>query len=243
MTQRRYDEAEVAAIFQRAAEASPPGMGAAAAGAGQGLTLAELQDIGRDVGIPANAIALAAQMVDHAGPPPSRKFLGLPIGVAHTVHLGRRLSEEEWERLVVDLRETFDARGHVTSHGSLRQWTNGNLQALLEPTAAGDRIRLRTTKGDATGMLAGGLGMVGLSGVLLTAATLQGALGDMGMVAAMASLGLTGVGMFAASALRLPRWARTRRRQIEEVAARAALAAASEGGEGAGPPTSDVGPR
>lgn len=243
MTQRRYDEAEVEAIFQRAAEAPPPDVGAEAAAAAQGLTLAELQEIGRDVGITADAITLAAQTVDPAGPPTSRTFLGLPVSVAHTADLGRRLSEEEWERLVVHLRETFDARGHVTSEGSLRQWTNGNLQALLEPTAAGHRIRLRTTKGSATGMLAGGLGMVGLSVVLLTAAAVQGALGDTGMVAALGSLGLAGVGMFAASALRLPHWARTRRRQIEEIAARAALAAAPEDGDVTELPTPDVGSR
>ena len=162
--------------------------------------------------------------------------MGFPIGVAHTVHLGRRISDEEWERLVVDLRETFDARGHVTSDGSLRQWTNGNLQVLVEPTAEGHRIRFRTTKGDAPGMLAGGMGMTGISTVLLTVASVQGALGDTGMVAAMVSLGLTGMGMFVASAVRLPRWARTRRRQIEEVAARAALAPPPAGGGTSIPP-------
>ena len=73
------------------------------------------------------------------------------------------LPQEEWERLVVDLRETFDARGHVTSQGTLRQWT----------------IRRRRN--------------------------------------------------VPVSALRLPRWARTRRRQMEAVAARAARVAQAEG--------------
>lgn len=223
MTQRRYNDEEVAAIFERAAEGTPPGAGAAS----QGLTLAELQEIGRDVGIPDEAIALAAQtvgQVGHAEPSTSRTFLGFPLGAAHTVNLDRRLSEEEWERLVVDLRETFDARGRVMSHGTLRQWTNGNLQALLEPTVTGHRLRLRTVKGDAISMLGGGIAMVAFSVISLAAAAAQGALGDTGMVAGMGVVGLTGVAMFARSAIRLPRWARTRRRQMEEVAARAALA-------------------
>lgn len=226
MTQRRYDEAEVAAIFQRAAEAPPPSAGAAAAT--QGLSLAELQEIGRDVGIPAEAIALAARTVDPAGPASARTFLTFPIGVAHTVQLDRRLSEDEWERLVVDLRETFDARGRVMSHGSLHQWTNGNLQALLEPTAAGHRLRLRTVKTNAIGLLTMGLGMVAFSAVLLTLAAARGALGDAGMVTAVGFVGLMGAGMFASSALGLPRWASTRRRQMEDVAARAALAVEPE---------------
>jgi len=35
-------------------------------------------------------------------------------------------------------------------------------------------------------------------------------------------MGLTGVGMFASSAIRLPSWAKTRRQQMEEIAARLA---------------------
>lgn len=227
MTQRRYSESEVAAIFQRASESPPPGASAGAASAAEGLTLAQLQDIGRDVGIPADAIALAAQSVDVAAPQTSRTFLGFPIGVSHAVPLSRRLTDEEWERVVVDLRETFDAKGHLTSHGSLRQWTNGNLQVMLEPAADGShRIRLRTVKGNAPGMLSGGLAMMAGSGVMLTVATMLSALGDTGMVTAMTFLGVMGAGMFGLGALPLPDWARTRRRQMEEVARRAAGMAA-----------------
>jgi hypothetical protein len=64
--------------------------------------------------------------------------------------------------------------------------------------------------------------MVGISLLSLTAAAVQGALADTGMVAAMGTLGVAGAAMFVTSALRLPSWARTRRRQIEAVAARAA---------------------
>src|SRR2546430_5906981 len=39
---------------------------------------------------------------------PIRTFLGLRIGVARTVNLNRRLTDEEWERLVVQLREVFN---------------------------------------------------------------------------------------------------------------------------------------
>jgi hypothetical protein len=121
---------------------------------------------------------------------------------------------------VVQLRETFEARGIMRSEGSLRQWTNGNLQALLEPTATGQRIRLRTIKGEAKGGLAGGLIMSATSGTLLTAMlSLQGA-ADVGAILALSLAGLTGVAVFAGQALRLPRRARTRARQMEELARR-----------------------
>jgi hypothetical protein len=221
MTERRYDDAEVAAIFERAAEA-PEGPLVRYAPQREGMTLAELQAIGREVGIPAESIALAAQTVSQGSAPPARRFMGFPIGVARTVQLERRLTDAEWERIVVDLRETFEARGSVRSEGSLRQWTNGNLQVLLEPTATGDRVRLRTTKSDATGMLGGGLGMVGASVGMGALAAVQGAFGDTGMVMAISFLGILGAGMFGSSAIRVPRWARTRQQQMEEVAARIA---------------------
>ena len=225
MSTRRFNEAEVAAIFERATEVQPTGRRQASSA--EGMTLAELQDIGREVGISEESIALAAQTIDQGGLPTSRTFLGLPLGVARTVNLGRKLSDDEWEQLVVDLRETFNARGAVRSQGSLRQWTNGNLQALLEPTATGHRIRLRTIKGDALGMLVGGLGMFGFSAVLWSVAVLQGTLGDRGMLLGLGSVGILGAAMFATSALRLPGWAATRQRQMEEIAARLALATMS----------------
>jgi hypothetical protein len=225
VSERRYTEDEVARILERAAEAPLPDVrDPSISGASRGLTLADLQAIGGDVGIPAAAIARAAEALGVAESTSSvRTVFGLPLRVTHTVELGRRLSDDEWERLVVDLRETFDARGRVTSHGSLREWTNGNLQALLEPTdGGGHRLRLRTFKGNALGRIVGGVMMMGASATMLLVAAQASAFGDTGMVAALATLGLAGAGMFGAGALRLPAWARTRRQQMDALAARAA---------------------
>jgi hypothetical protein len=126
---RRYDDKEIAAIFRAAADGPPPS--ASDVPLDEWLTLAELQSIGREVGLSPDAVARAANALDVRRATESRTFLGLPIGVARTVNLNRRLSDDEWERLVVRLREVFDARGTMRSEGSLRQWTNGNLQVLL----------------------------------------------------------------------------------------------------------------
>jgi hypothetical protein len=223
MTERRYSEEQVAAIFERATEMQqstrrqlPPG---------EGMTLADLQEIGREVGIPPEIVAQAARAIDQGGRPVSRTFLGLPIGVGRTIDLDRWLSEKEWERLVVDLRETFDARGTVRYDGPFRQWTNGNLQALLEPTATGHRICLRTVKGDARAFMTAGLGILGVAAAVLIPAVVTGQLGD--AAAATGFLAAVGVGMFGVGALRLPGWARLRRHQMEGVAARLALEARS----------------
>lgn len=222
MTERRYSEDEIGAIFERAAQAQQAVRRQLAPG--EGMTLSDLQAIGDEVGIPAELVAQAARSLDQGRPSASRTLFGLPIGVGLTIDLDRRISDEEWDRLVVDLRETFDARGAVKSHGSLRQWTNGNLQALLEPTATGQRLRLRTVKGDARALIAGGLGSLGMAAAVIVSLVVGGRLGDPGALTGVAFLSAVGLGMFSIGALRLPSWARSRRRQMEGVAARLALA-------------------
>jgi hypothetical protein len=219
MTERRFDEAEVAAIFEKAAEAQHTRQRQLPSG--EGMTLAELQQIGREIGIDPQLVTQAARSLEAAGRPTSRRLLGLPIGVGRTIDLGRKLSDAEWEQLVVDLRETFDARGSIRQEGSFRQWTNGNLQALLEPTSTGHRLRLKTMKGDAVGWIAGGLGMLGAAAALFIAAMTQGG-SAAELLTRFGAMATIGAGMFSLGALRLPSWSRTRRRQMEEIAGRLA---------------------
>jgi hypothetical protein len=219
MSERRFNEEEVAEIFRQASEAQSQTSDGVLP-SGEGLTVTELTEIGRQVGISADQIARAAQGIERGGNATSRQFMGFPIGVGQTVDLGRKFSDEEWERLVVDLRETFHARGAIRKDGSLRQWTNGNLQALVEPTETGDRVRLRTTKGDARRMMALGLGMFGVSAIGLIANATQAATISGGALTYLTLFAGMGIGMFGIGAVRLPSWARERRRQMSEIAAR-----------------------
>ena len=220
MTERRYNEAEVEAIFARATKAAETESAHPQLPSGEGMTLGQLQEIGREVGLTPEDVANAAMSLDRAGRQTSRRMLGLTVGVGRTVDLGRKLSDDEWERLVVDLRETFDAKGSQRSEGNFRQWTNGNLQALLEPTQTGHRLRLRTVKGNSLAWMMGGAGMLAVAGLV-------GAVGWLGIGNA-ANMGLErfaliaamGIGAFAVGALQLPVWARERRRQMAEIVER-----------------------
>ena len=227
MTERRYSDREIAAIFRAAAE-GPPQLPRDVPRE-EGLTLSELQAIGREVGIAPDAVAHAAHALDVRVGAQSRTFLGLPIGVARTVNLNRRLSDAEWEQLVVQLREVFKARGVTRSDGSLRQWTNGNLQVLLEPTENGHRLRFGTLHGGATTMIRAGLVTLGIAGVVVITSSISGHLGN--AVAGVTFLAAAGLGMIASGALRLPRWARLRGRQMEALAARVAQPSAAPPGE------------
>ena len=218
MADRRYDDKEMAAIFHAAADG--PQSSERNVSPEEGLTLLELQAIGREVGIAPEAVAQAAHALDIRRGAASRTLLGLQIGVARTVNLNRRLTDREWERLVVQLRDVFKARGATRSDGSLRQWTNGNLQVLLEPTETGHRLRFRTLHGAARASIGAGFAVLGVAATVAVATAIGGTFGD--SVSGIELLLGAGIAMIAVGALRLPRWARLRGRQMDALAAQVA---------------------
>jgi len=216
MDERRYSEQEVSAIFELAAEPR------ALAGRGAdetGLTLAQLQQVGREAGLDPRRVAEAATLVELRRSARRGTFLGLPTSVGRIVTLPREPTDREWEQLVASLRETFDARGHDRSDGVVRHWANGNLHAFVEPDPAGIRLRLRTRKSDAPGYTTIGVIMLLTSLIILVEAATAGI--AMGGIAVALTLLVGGLGMLGVTAARLPRWAREREEQMERVAVRA----------------------
>ena len=202
MPERRYDEQEVTEIFKRSTEAQVEA--ARQLPASEGMTLAEVLEIGRQAGITAESVADAARSLD------------------------RRITDDEWERLVVVLRETFDARGNARSDGGLRQWTNGNLQILVEPTAHGDRLRMRTVNAGAQGLMTIGVAVLGTL-AMVSAVTLTAGIPD--AVARLTTLGplaLMGVATLGVGMARLRNWAGTRMQQMDDIAARLRGAASGD---------------
>ncbi len=221
MTERRYSDEEVAAIFRAAAEG--PATPVPHSSPSRGLSLADLQAIGREVGIAPDAVARAAQALEVRRNAVSRTLMGLPIGVERRVTLSRRLTDDEWEQLVGELREVFRARGRTRADGSLRQWTNGNLYVLLEPTATGQRIRLGSLHGGAAASIRLGLVGLGAAAILAVAGAFGAQVGN-----AIPALLAGGAILIANGALRVPGWARLRARQMEDLAVRLSLPANSE---------------
>ncbi|HEY4219138.1 MAG TPA: hypothetical protein VGM67_18475 [Gemmatimonadaceae bacterium] len=214
MTERRYTDDEIASIFRIASEGSP--LPERSTSTDDALSLTDLQAIGRDVGISPDAVARAALAIDMRREPP-RTFLGFPIGVTRTVDLGRRMTDDEWERFVVQLRDVFDATGTVRSEGSLRQWRNGNLHVMLEPTTTGHRLRFRTLNARATASFSASSVTMVVAAGFVVAGVISGRLPETIFPAVV--IGVVSVAMFANAALRLPRWARLRGQQMEALAA------------------------
>lgn len=214
--ERTYDDEEIREIFAVAARkglAEPRPEGAS-----QGLTLVELQDIGREAGLDVAEVARAAAALEaRALQEPERTSLGLPVEVTRVVPLARAPTDPEWEQLVAELRATFRARGRMVSQGSLREWANGNLHACVEPTGDGYRLRLGTVKGGATTLNAVGGATLFAGATAVISAVMGGAPQDVIVPGTIAAFGIAA---FGANILRLPRWADTRRRQMDFIAAR-----------------------
>jgi len=218
MTERRYSEEDAAEIFRRAAELEQSAPQSLAAR--EGMSLAQLQAFGQEAGLAPELVAAAARSLVQDRAPEIRETLGLPMGVRHVVELDRPMSDERWETLVGELRERFDARGQVRVDGRLRQWTNGNLTVMVEPTATGSRVRFSTTNGRSRALMTAGAAQLVLAGATAVAllsegAPLAGAAGP-----GLSLLGLMGGALFAFGAFPLGAWARTRAQQFKELAQR-----------------------
>lgn len=211
MAERRYRDDEVAAIFRYATEQQKARD--VAAPAGEGLTLAEIQQVGRDVGIGPEMVARAVAILDQREGVAVRKFLGFPIRVGRSLELGRVVSDAEWQRLVDDLDEIFNAQGVVQTGPAMRSWRNGNLHVTIESGASGSRLRLRTYNEISHRLMRVGLALGGVAAVGTLIGAVSGHLDWGGASLAYAALIAFGVG-----ALRLPWWSRRRLAQMDEVA-------------------------
>jgi hypothetical protein len=221
MTDRRYRDEEVRKIFELATtqKVSNP----AASSTASGLTLAEMQSIAREVGLEPDAVARAAASFDALPAQPLRTSLGMPVEVGRIVPLPRALTDHEWEQLVAELRATFRAKGKITTHGTLREWSNGNLHAWVEPIEGGYRLRMGTLKGDARARNALGAGGMVASVAWFASLAFWGvpaSFADVALYLGPILLGGGGISALISNRVRLPRWAQQRNEQMAHIATR-----------------------
>ncbi len=228
--ERRYTDDEVAAIFEAASTPGAPREEPADPASPRGLTLAQLQEIGREVGIAPERIAQAAVALEQRRPPlPRRTDFGMPVSASHIVEIPRSLTDREWSMVLADLRETFGAWGREISEGETRQWWNNNLHAVVEPTLTGYRLRLGTLKADGFAM-----NRVGMFGIVMSFFVAFALGGDAAATPGVLAIGSMGAAAFAFNALRLPKWARLREQQMQAIANRTLALISSTGRSDAG---------
>ncbi len=214
--ERRYSSSEIEWIFAQAAEQSES-RSLARAGE-QGLTLKQLHEIAGEVGLAPDLVTRAASALDRGLRDDGiQRTLGLPLRVARTVSLSRDLTEDEWERLVADARETFHASGRIRTQGRLREWSNGNLHLFIEPEGSGHRLRMETLKESAAVGLRIGAGALAMAVILALLSVLTG---DPGILTGAVALLAVSVAAFGSRAVTLPSWASRRLEQMDGLAER-----------------------
>lgn len=209
---RTFTEEQAKAVFARAARDQQAALEAADAGAG--LTLEELQEIGRASGLAPAFVAAAAQAVALGEAETHRGRVGpVPVAVGHTVRLATPASDDAWARLVADARRTFRAKGHTAVDGAERMWRNGNLRMTLVPDGDGSRLELATRRNEAWPLTVLAVAFVSAGWLLTRGGPLAGTLLVLAAVigAALAAVWAQQHG-----------WATTRARQMRDVADRAA---------------------
>ncbi len=234
MQEHRYTDDEVHAIFQRAAARQEEARDAEEASRA-GLTLAELQEIGRAAGIaPAHVAAAALEVRRAVGTdvPATKPLLGMPMGLRAERCLPVAVTDEAWERIVADLRRLFDTDGLGGDVGRVREWTvrpphgrhDRAPKVTLVPEGEGTRVvieqRLRST---AVGLLAGSATYAVaalLFGLLLTVGSFDPAVAFLPVLFAVMGLVFFGV-----STVSLRAYARRQEAKFERALDRIALIA------------------
>ena len=220
MHERRYGDDEVREILALATEVTstePSRPVPAAPSAAHGLTLQQLQDVAAEAGIAPDRITVAARSLDalRSSRDPGERHFGVEIDATHTVALPRMMTDDEWDRFVVRLRDTFGAPGEVRKEGSLRTWTQGFQKVLLEPLAEGARLRFEGRHHSAKSSVDAGVvcatsGVVGL-GLLGGLAALGAATMEPGLLAMLGSLPVVGAGIWGIGWTQARRWLPRRR--------------------------------
>lgn len=144
----RFTEDDVRRIFARAAErqhADEPGP--------PGLSLAELQEIGRSAGLDPAQIAAAVAEVRGGVETPEATFWGVDLTPRASRVLPGEMTEEAWTQMVARLRRTFKVKGVATEVGRTREWTGtnsqgglSNLHVVAESVEGGTRVTLETSR-------------------------------------------------------------------------------------------------
>lgn len=176
-TRRRYSDEELALILRKATEIQESPGGRSGKGAGHGLTLEEIQSIGGEAGIDAEAISRAAAQLEALDWEERRGLVSVILGGPGRYHLdlevAGRLPPEEMGRILDLIRRSAEHQGEASEVLGAVEWkTVGQVSAISVSIAPrGDATSIRIV-GDraAAGALAFTVPMAG-------ATVLIGALG------------------------------------------------------------------
>ena len=173
MTERRYDEEEVALILHRAVEAAATDQ---EGGAGAGLTLAELKEIGAEAGIDTSRIEAAAKgLAIRRYDPATPSSMGFPPTEQLERVIPGKLDADLLPHLLDLIRNEFARQGIVEEVLGGMEWRASSVMGgrYVSIRNEGEATRVRVLGNFRDGLLVFGLGpgpMLAIGGGMLAAA-------------------------------------------------------------------------
>jgi len=166
VTERRYDEEEVALILRNAIDPAHRGPTESS----QGLTLAEVKEIAAEVGIDAKVVEAAATALEIRSTRTAHPLLGAPMTYQYEQWVDGRISAEDYADLMLAIRRVMQRHGIAnTDRGELDWRARGGLGGrYVTVRPSGDRTLVRVMgnfRDGATALFMGG-GMMGAIGTL-----------------------------------------------------------------------------
>lgn len=186
---RRFTDREMKLIFERAGEAD------VAAQSEQGYSLAEMEEIARQVGLNPAAIAKAASTI--RAPESSHPVLGAPVRFRASRTLPGKLTEDDIASVALHVREETGVHGELRNVPGGVEWRARTAMGLfvVDFTTRGDgtRVDLTVARGDEAVLTAMGAGAAGATVGAIAAYFIANALGAVGfgevVVSAVTALG------------------------------------------------------
>ncbi len=119
MDERRFSDRQVREILKRAVEEVPT----KALASGDGLTLAELKEVGAEVGIDADRMERAVRSLEGDRPTPARRILGASnvLNVERSVR--GELGEDDSVDVLASIRRHYGKPGKVSEVGGGLEWS------------------------------------------------------------------------------------------------------------------------
>ncbi|MDH5643219.1 MAG: hypothetical protein OEY63_03380 [Gemmatimonadota bacterium] len=176
MTERRYNEDEVALILRNAVDAGTEDVPAAAS---KGLSLSELKEIGAEVGIDAARLEAAATALDRRDVTQTGTVLRIPATMQLERVVGVRLEKDQLPRLLDVIRQELARQGIVEEVLGGFEWKArggmGGRYVSIRPEGEQTRIRVLGNFRDSVMAMTLGVGPIAAAGTGALAAALGAA--------------------------------------------------------------------
>jgi len=114
----KFNQNEVGKLIQRASELHE----SATVDSDPNLSLSEMESIADELGIPTRYLVEAAFEMKEEGSKNSFSLSGAPFKVEHTKFSAGEVSDEQWQEILLELREFSGKTGKSDELGSARRW-------------------------------------------------------------------------------------------------------------------------